>query len=437
MIDAWGPGSHRRWPDGLSALELAHAGKTVLIGDREEMQFSVINRVVAGLLVLCATTAPSFAADDPPSGIRRAVDAAIRPVMAKYAIHGMAVGVTVAGKPYVFNYGVASAETGQPVTQDTLFELGSVSKTLTATLASYAQVSGRLSLSDRTSKYLPALRGSRFGDVALVDLGTHTPGGLPLQVPDDIHNNDQLMHYFEQWQPTYAPGTYRTYSNPGIGTLGLIAAKSMGQDFTALMEDRLFPALGMKNSYINVPTAKMADYAQGYTKEDAPIRMATGVLSSEAYGIKTTAADMIRFVEANMSLIKLDQKLQHAVTDTRTGYFKAGVMTQDLIWEQYPYPVTLERLQEGNSPAMIFNATPVTEIKPPQEPQENAWINKTGSTNGFGAYVAFIPEKRVGIVILANKNFPIDARVSAAYEILTPLADGIETSPHPNSKRRP
>jgi beta-lactamase class C len=260
--------------------------------------------------------------------------------------------------------------------------------------------------------------------VSLLNLGTHTPGGLPLQVPDNIRNNDQLMQYFKAWRPTYAPGTYRTYANPGIGTLGLITAKSMGQDFDALMERQLFPALGMKSTYIHVPAAKLSDYAQGYTKDGAPIRMAPGVLSSEAYGVKTTAADMIRFVEANMDLIQVDEKLQRAIVNTHTGYFKAGPMTQDLIWEQYPYPVTLNALLEGNSSAMVLNATPVVEIKPPQDPKDDVWINKTGSTNGFGAYVAFIPQKRLGIVILANKNFPIDARVTAAYQILTSLAAG-------------
>lgn len=384
-----------------------------------------MNRRAVSLMTItaiaCTIATASHAADDQKDRIKTAVDHAMAPVIAHNGIRGMAVGIVDGDEHYVFNYGVASTETGKPVTNETLFELGSVSKTLTATLASYAQVRGYLSLSDPTSRFLPSLQNSPFGNVTLLNLGTHTPGGLPLQVPDNISNNEQLMQYFKAWQPTYAAGTHRTYANPSIGTLGLIAAKSMGQDFDGLMQGQLFPALGMKNTYIKVPAAKMPDYAQGYAKDGAPIRMAPGVLSSEAYGIKTTAADMNRFVEANMNLIRVNEKLQHAIANTHIGYFKAGPMTQDLIWEQYPYPVTLESLLSGNSPAMIFNATPVTEIKPPQEPQNNVWINKTGSTNGFGAYIAFIPQKRLGIVILANKNFPIDERVTAAYRILTSL----------------
>ena len=380
--------------------------------------------LTAATAFACAMTSVSHAADDQQDAVRSAVNRVIQPVMAQNDIAGMAVGIIVGDKHYVLDYGVASKETRKPVTRDTLFELGSVSKTLTATLASYAQVSGYLSLSDPTSKFLPSLQHSPFGNVSLLNLGTHTPGGLPLQVPDTIRNNDQLLQYFQTWQPTYAPGTYRTYANPGIGTLGLITAKSMGQDFSALMQRQLFPALGMKSSFIDIPAAKLPDYAEGYTKDGAPIRMSAGVLSPEAYGIKTTADDMVRFLEANMNLIQVAPKLQRAITDTHTGYFKAGPMTQDLIWEQYPYPVALKTLLDGNSSAMIFNATPVTPFNPPQAPREDVWINKTGSTNGFGAYIAFVPQKRLGIVILANKNFPIDERVTAAYRILTALANG-------------
>ena len=186
----------------------------------------------------------------------------------------------------------------------------------------------------------------------------------------------------------------------------------------------MFPALGLKNSFIEVPQSRMPDYAQGYKKDGAPIRMAPGVLSAEAYGVKSSAADMTRFMQANMNLLQLDAKLQRAITETHTGYFKAGVLTQDLIWEQYAYPVALKTLLAGNSSTMVLKATPAIEIKPPLAPRQDVWINKTGSTNGFGAYVAFVPEKRLGIVMLANKNIPNEDRVAAAYGILTALAEG-------------
>ncbi len=387
---------------------------------------TIVKRLsLAVLFDLCATPAVGHSANDLQQKIKSSVDMNIRPVMAEYGIPGMAVGITVAGKPYVFTYGVVSTATRQPVTRDTLFEIGSISKTFTATLASYAQVTGHLSLSDKTSKYLPALQGSPFGNVSLLNLGTHTPGGLPLQVPDNIKNDDDLIQYFKQWRPAYLPGTHRTYSNIGIGTLGWITARSMGQDFATLMEQRLFPGLGMKSSYIHVPKSDMANYAQGYSKGDRPIRMDSEVLASEAYGVKTTAPDMIHFVEDNINPVGLDKQFQRAIAETHRGYFQAGPMTQDLIWEQYPYPVTLKALLEGNSGAMAFHAIPVTAMKPPEEPREDVWINKTGSTNGFGAYVALIPEKRLGIVILANKNYPNDARVTAAFRILTAIADGM------------
>jgi beta-lactamase class C len=203
--------------------------------------------------------------------------------------------------------------------------------------------------------------------------------------------------------------------------LGMVVAKSMNEDFVALMEKKLFPKLGMKNTFLNVPKIQMENYAQGYTSTGGPIRLTPGVLAAETYGIRTTADDLLRFVEANMRLLHIDQKLQEAIINTHTGYYLIGPMTQDLIWEQYHYPVKLNDLLAGNSANVLFEANQAAALDPPSQPQDDVLINKTGSTNGFAAYVAFVPQKQIGIVLLANKSYPIDARVKAAYEILTRL----------------
>ena len=359
---------------------------------------------------------PALADDE--ARLKAITDAAIKPIMEKNGIPGLAVGISVDGESYIFTYGAMSKSTGQPVTAETLFELGSISKTFTATLATYAEANGHLSLSGRVKDYLPGMKGTAFGDVTLTHLGTHTAGGFPLQVPDNVKTETQLLAYLKSWKPSYGAGTHRTYANPSIGMLGYITAKAMGQGYDAAMQDTLFPALGLKDTFTVVPQAKLANYAQGYTRNDEPARLSPGILSSEAYGVRSTATDMIRFVNANLGLEKLDGKIRQAIASTHTGYFAVGAMTQDLVWEQYARPVALKTLVQSNSGALL-KTVPVQEIAPPLKPGQDVFVNKTGSTNGFGAYVAFIPQRKLGIVILANKNYPNEDRVTAAVEILT------------------
>ena len=353
----------------------------------------------------------------------RDIDATIKPLLKKYNIAGMAIAVSLNGENYFYNYGVASKATGQPVTNATLFEIGSISKTLVATLTSYAQQNGQLELSQPVSRYVPELAGSSFDHVSLINLGTHTAGYFSLQLPDNINDYDQLMDYYKHWQPRHAIGSTRTYANPGIGLLGIVAARSMHMSIEDAMEKTLFPALGMQHSYINVPADQMGNYAQGYSDEEKPVRVHPGVLAAEAYGVKTNTVDLIRFINANMSQITLPEKLQRAISETHTGYFKAGPITQDLVWEQYPEAVKLKQIVAGNSPQML-NEIPATKLTPPLAPQANVYINKTGSTGGFSAYVLYAPAKNIGIVMLANKSYPNAAKVTAGYEILKRLEVG-------------
>lgn len=355
--------------------------------------------------------------------LREKIDQIIEPLMQRYQIPGMAIAVTIDGKEQFYNYGVASKATGLPVTQTTLFEIGSLSKTFTATLASWAQQQGKIHWQDPASRYLPELQGTAFDHISLLNLATHT-SGLPLFEPDGIKDIPHLMPWLKAWQPAQPAGRQRIYSNMGIGLLGMLTARRLEQPFTDAMQQRLLPALGMHNTFIQVPENKMSAYAQGYNKQNQPVRVNPGVLDAEAYGLKSGSADLIRYLNINLRAQPVEASWQAAIDATHTGYYQVAGFTQDLMWESYSYPIPLPTLLENNGAAIITQPQTAHPISPPQPPREEAIYNKTGSTNGFSTYALFVPVKKRGIILLANKSYPNEARVKAAHDILAAQEHG-------------
>jgi len=352
--------------------------------------------------------------------LRQVVDAAVEPVLHTYSIPGMAIAISHRGQQHFFEYGVASRESGRAVNRHTLFELGSISKLFTATLGAYAEARGTLNLSDNASQYLPALQGSAFDHISLLDLATYTPGGLPLQFPDAVTNTRQMLDYYRNWQAVYPPGTQRLYSNPSIGLFGHLAAASLAEPFQKLLEQDLLPQLGMQESYVQVPAERLEHYAWGY-RDDKAVRVSPGALDAEAYGVKSSAADMLHFIDANLYPDKLTAPLRQAISSTHRGYYQVGDMTQALGWERYTYPISLEKLQAGNSAEMALQPHPVARFDVPRPAEGDLLLNKTGSTNGFGAYVLLLPAHDIGLVILANRNYPNAERVRLALQIVDAL----------------
>ncbi|WP_373888324.1 class C beta-lactamase [Massilia sp. YMA4] len=375
-----------------------------------------MRRRTTSLLLLLPLT--GFAAPD-PAALRAIVDETVRPLMAEHDLPGMAVAVTVDGHSAIFNYGLASRADNKPVDERTVFEIGSVSKTFAATLASWAQVQGKLSLADHPSKYWPALKGSPIDKATLLHLGTYTPGGLPLQFPDELADPEPVR-YYRDWKPAAKPGVIREYSNPSLGLFGHLTAKALGRDYADAVETIVFPAFGMNSSYINLPDAARSDYAWGY-RDGKAVHFTGEPFSAVTFGVRTTAADLLRFVQANMAPHQLDPAMRRAVEGTHVGHFRVGDMVQGLGWEQYAYPVKLRTLLDGNSESMIWDRHRARQLKSPTVPAGPTLYNKTGSTGGFGAYVLFVPDRKIGIVLLANRNYPIPARIKAGYAILQRL----------------
>ena len=188
--------------------------------------------------------------------------------------------------------------------------------------------------------------------------------------------------------------------------------------YTDALQTDLLPALGLTNTWVNVPEDAAASYAYGYDrKTNAPIRVTPGVLDDEAYGVKSSARDMLTLLDVELAKGDVSPEIRNAMSRTQKGQFQTRLYKQAMIWEAYPWSVAPERMVEGNGYDFILNPQPMHEVA--DQSDEDIILNKTGATNGFGAYIALVPSKDLGVVVLANRNYPNEARVRATLDLIT------------------
>lgn len=350
--------------------------------------------------------------------VKKLVDQNFKPLLDKYNVPGMAVGVIQNNKKYEIYYGLQSVQDKKAVNSSTIFELGSVSKLFTATAGGYAKAKGKISFDDTPGKYWKELKNTPIDQVNLLQLATYTSGNLALQFPDEVQTDQQVLTFFKDWKTKNAIGEYRQYSNPSIGLFGKVVALSMNKPFDQVLEKTIFPHLHLKNSYVNVPKTQMQNYAFGYNQENQPIRVNPGPLDAPAYGVKSTLPDMLTFINANLNPQKYPKDIQRAINETHQGFYQVGTMYQALGWEEFSYPAPLQTLLDSNSEQIVMKPNKVTAIS--KEPSVKMF-HKTGSTNGFGTYVVFIPKENIGLVMLTNKRIPNEERIKAAYAVLNAI----------------
>lgn len=380
----------------------------------------MMKKSLCGALLL-GTSCMAFAAPMSEKQLAEVVERTVTPLMKAQAIPGMAVAVIYQGQPHYFTFGKADVAANKPVTPQTVFELGSISKTFTGVLGGDAIARGEISLDDAVTKYWPELTGKQWQGIRMLDLATYTAGGLPLQVPDEVTDNASLLGFYQAWQPQWTAGSMRLYANASIGLFGALAVKPSGMSFEQAMTQRVFKPLKLEHTWINVPKAEEAHYAWGYRNGKA-VHVSPGMLDAEAYGVKTNVQDMARWVMVNMNPDTVpDASLKQGMVLAQSRYWRIGVMYQGLGWEMLDWPVKVKTLANGSDNKMALAALPAVAVNPPAPPVKASWVHKTGSTGGFGSYVAFIPEKQLGIVMLANRSYPNPARIEAAYRILNDL----------------
>ncbi|HCE0760975.1 TPA: ADC family extended-spectrum class C beta-lactamase [Acinetobacter baumannii] len=381
------------------------------------MRFKKISCLLLSPLFIFSTSI--YAGNTPKDQeIKKLVDQNFKPLLEKYDVPGMAVGVIQNNKKYEMYYGLQSVQDKKAVNSSTIFELGSVSKLFTATAGGYAKNKGKISFDDTPGKYWKELKNTPIDQVNLLQLATYTSGNLALQFPDEVKTDQQVLTFFKDWKPKNSIGEYRQYSNPSIGLFGKVVALSMNKPFDQVLEKTIFPALGLKHSYVNVPKTQMQNYAFGYNQENQPIRVNPGPLDAPAYSVKSTLPDMLSFIHANLNPQKYPADIQRAINETHQGRYQVNTMYQALGWEEFSYPATLQTLLDSNSEQIVMKPNKVTAIS--KEPSVKMY-HKTGSTTGVGTYVVFIPKENIGLVMLTNKRIPNEERIKAAYAVLNAI----------------
>jgi D-alanyl-D-alanine carboxypeptidase len=212
-----------------------------------------------------------------------------------FNLPGLTLGLTTPdGFATTLNFGFANADARTPITDDTLFQIGSISKVMTATLLHQFAAEGRFSLTDRMSSLLPAFplpAGNTIQVQHLLDHVAGLPGDSPL-FPDG-----------GLWT-AYAPGAHWHYSNTAYDMLGKLAEHFGGKPLNRLLQDRVFAPLAMRRSRGAIIAADRTLYAQGYEAADQSIPIARGLplaptawvdVTFGAGSVASTADDMNRF----------------------------------------------------------------------------------------------------------------------------------------------
>ncbi|MES2137507.1 MAG: serine hydrolase domain-containing protein [Pseudomonadota bacterium] len=255
-----------------------------------------------------------------------------------FGLPGMALGLTTPdGFATVFNFGFANRDARTAITPETLFEIGSITKLMTAAVVHQLAAEGRLSLTDRVGARLPSLPLPAGNAIQVQHLLDHV-AGLPADAP--------LSPEGGLWT-AYRPGAHWHYSNIGYEMLGKIAEHVAGQPLARLLQARIFAPLGMARSRGAIVADDRALYAQGYDSADTsgayarglPLAPAAWVDMTKGAGcVGSTADDMTRLMRSlanaaqgrgglGLSPVAAKAFTNHAVpSDTRGMTYGNGLM---------------------------------------------------------------------------------------------------------------
>jgi CubicO group peptidase (beta-lactamase class C family) len=301
---------------------------------------------------------------------------------------GVVVGIVDGPDQRTLARGVTRAD-GDSVNGDTVFEIGSITKTFTALALADRVEQGAVRLGAPVSAFPPDsvdVPGQEGTSITLEHLVTHT-AGLPRLPPNQDEPSDwedpddpyaaysvpELYRGLEQTTLLHAPGTAFQYSNFGAGLLGHVLARRSDTTYRALIRNRISARLGMEDTWADLPEGPKQRFATGHRPDGstAPYWHFRESMAG-AGALRSSARDMMTYLEAQLGQAGAPSPLRRAIERSHTTlHDREGEKAVAYGW--------LVSNQDGHT---VFA--------------------HNGGTGGFRSFIGFNPEQNVGVVVLSN-----------------------------------
>jgi CubicO group peptidase (beta-lactamase class C family) len=338
------------------------------------------------LIISCKPKSSQF--DD----IGELISSELDSLISKQEIDGASVGVYFKGKIYEFHKGELTKGVKSPPTSETIYEIGSLTKTFSGVLLAQAVTEGKVTLDDDIRIYLkddfPNLE--YLGNpITFRHLVTHR-SRLPIIFPNkpelfDNPDQEKLPFLIKELQEGFnekdffkelhnvkidtIPGTKFGYSNPGASLLGFCLENIYNMSFEEILKTKILTPLKMENTKITLTGKDKKLLAQGYNDKNKRMPFEPEMPMKAAGGIVSNISDMMKYTAFHLNQDNDVVKISHKKLLGLWDDFDNGLFWQIFI--------------DKNKPNIIF---------------------QNGGTFGTSSWLTLIPENQIGVFIVTNKK---------------------------------
>lgn len=335
-----------------------------------------------------------------------AIDHQATQLMQKNKIKGMAIAIINQGKTEFCNYGYTSSNHQNKINEHTLFEIASISKTFTATLAGIAAAQGLFNLQEPISEYVSELKiNPIYHTVNSQELLAHVSGlAFTQETNFKTSNQTDFVNTLLKAKAQYPSQTHYLYGQVGISLVALALEKKYQSSFSDILQKQLLNKLNMQETFVDVPS-DYTNRATGYDENNKPVSYFRVGSLTPAAGIKSSTYDLAKYLQLQLDG-NHDPDFAKALNIVHQNYYclYPDGTYQQLAWVYHPKSDLLTEFKPETHNVAHF--------KPQKLAQHcaddlNGFIEKTGNSYGMSLYAVYSPSINAGVIVLANK-----ARVS-------------------------